>query len=71
VPQHFEGLGVLLGEQLEVDLAGLGQFAFEVNDVVADLGGDGVAGQSLADRFGDFAGSGVAGDLASRSVGKA
>ena len=71
VAQHVERLGVLVGEDLEGQLAiAVAQFAVEIDDGVVDLGGDGGLGQPFADGLGHLARPGAFGHLADGAVGK-
>src|SRR5262249_49863730 len=69
VPQHVEGLAVLLGQDGEGVLA-VRDFAIEVDDVAIEFGGDSGLGQALADTLGDVAGPGTGGSLTRGAVGQ-
>ena len=70
VPHDRQGLGVLLGEQPQLDFALSGQLAVEAHKGLVDLGRDGRLGQPRADLGGDIARSDRFVVLLNASVGQ-
>ena len=70
MPQHLEGVGILVRENLEMNLAVAGrQLAVQVDNGAIDLGRHRRLGQALADRFGHIARPGAFGNLLGGAVG--
>jgi hypothetical protein len=68
VAQHEEGLGIAVGE--DGDLVVAGEARGEVDDLAVDFCGDGGLGQALADRAREVEHGGAVGDLFDAAVGE-
>src|SRR5579884_2521754 len=70
VPQHGQGVGVLVREQLKGQLALSGQLAVEINNIPVELGRDGRLGEAFADRLSHIPRPGAGSDLLAGAIRK-